>query len=109
MADGNTLFIIGESRTNSDNAITKTFGSFYLALEVNAETGEILDFSCTHTLDLTEQFLKRVFVGKNLEKDCENLAKEITRRYCGSSQKALLASLTDANKRYQVAKEKFNN
>lgn len=28
----NTYFVIGESRTNSDNAITKIYGSFYVAM-----------------------------------------------------------------------------
>ena len=41
----NSVFVIGESRTNSDNAITKNYGTFYMAFEVDDLTSEVLDFS----------------------------------------------------------------
>lgn len=37
-----TYYFTGESRTNVDNAITKVYGSFYVAFEVIPETGEIV-------------------------------------------------------------------
>ena len=37
-----SVYLIGESRTNLDNAITKIFNSFYLAFEVDPETDQIL-------------------------------------------------------------------
>ena len=46
-----SVYLIGESRTNLDNAITKIFNSFYLAFEVDPETDQILQFGCTHTVD----------------------------------------------------------
>ena len=45
-----SVYLIGESRTNLDNAITKIFNSFYLAFEVDPETDQILQFGCTHTV-----------------------------------------------------------
>ena len=62
-----SYYIIGESRTNADNAITKMYGSFYMAFEVDEETEQVLDFGCTHTLQLTEEYLKRLFIGRNAE------------------------------------------
>ena len=50
-AQKRSYFVIGESRTNSDNSITRIYGSFYLAFEVDAETETVLAFNCTHTLD----------------------------------------------------------
>lgn len=35
-----TYYIVGESRTNVDNAITKVYGSFFIAFEVIPSTGE---------------------------------------------------------------------
>ena len=49
----NSTFVIGESRTNADNAITKNYGTFYMAFEVDDRTFEVLDFSCTHTIATT--------------------------------------------------------
>ena len=68
MSQLNSVFVVGESRTNSDNSITKIYGSFYMAFEVEDQTHTILDFSCTHTLDTTEQFLKKVFLGRDFYK-----------------------------------------
>ena len=59
-----SVFVIGESRTNADNAITKMYGTFYMAFEVEETTFEILDFSCTHTIATTQDFLRRLFLGQ---------------------------------------------
>ena len=59
-----SVYLIGESRTNLDNAITKIFNSFYLAFEVDPETDQILQFGCTHTVDLTETFLSASLWGR---------------------------------------------
>lgn len=82
-----SVYLIGESRTNLDNAITKIFNSFYLAFEVDPETDQILQFGCTHTVDLTETFLSRLFVGQNLWERKETLEAELNRRYGGSSKR----------------------
>ena len=37
-----TYYIVGESRTNVDNAITKVYGSFFIAFEVIPSTGDRL-------------------------------------------------------------------
>ena len=103
-----TVYVTGESRTNIDNAITKVYGAFFVALEVDLDSGKILNMDCTHTLELTEKFLRKICVGRSLDRDYEQLEEEITRRYYGSSTRAVIAALTDANKRYIMAKEKLN-
>ena len=100
MAEPNSVFLIGESRTNADNAITKIYGSFYMAFEVEDKTHTILDFSCTHTLDTTERFLRKIFLGQNFLTIGERLEDLLAHRYGGSSRKAVLASYRDAVKRY---------
>ena len=97
----NSVFVVGESRTNSDNSITKIYGSFYMAFEVEDQTHTILDFSCTHTLDTTEQFLKKVFLGRDFYQVGEDLEEVLNHRYGGSSRKAVLVSYRDALKRYR--------
>ncbi|MEA4932125.1 MAG: DUF3870 domain-containing protein [Lawsonibacter sp.] len=100
-----TYYVIGESRTNLDNAITKQYGSFYMAFEVEEETEVVLDFDCTHTLEITNQFLRKYFVG---EKFCEIetwLEEWLERYYGGSSRRAVLAAYHDALKRYHILKK----
>ena len=100
-----TYFVIGESRTNSDNAITLISGSFYLGFEVDAKTETVLAFNCTHTLDITENFLKQWFIGKNFVEIDSWLEEALNRRYGGSSRKAVLTSYRDALKRYRAMRK----
>jgi len=98
----NSAFVIGESRTNADNAITKTYGSFYMAFEVDDATYEVLDFSCTHTIDLTERYLSKVFIGRQFQNIGNWLERELEIHYGGSSRKAVVVSYRDALKRWQA-------
>lgn len=101
MNEMHSTFVIGESRTNADNAITKMYGSFYMAFEVEDVTYKVLDFSCTHTIDATERYLAKLFLGERFP-DIENwLEGELERRYGGSSRKAVVVSYRDALKRWQ--------
>lgn len=97
----NSVFVIGESRTNSDNAITKNYGTFYMAFEVDDLTSEVLDFSCTHTISTTEAFLRKLFVGQVFPEIDVWLENTLNRRYGGSSRRAVLVAYRDALKRWR--------
>ena len=101
-----TVYIIGESRTNMDNAITAIYNSFYIAYEIDVDTDKIVDVGCTHTINITEDFIKKLFKGKDVT-EFDELEKEIKRRYHGTSQKAVIVSYKDALKKYQDVKSKF--
>ncbi len=98
----NTYFVIGESRTNADNAITKIYGSFYVAFEVDGESERVLGFQCTHTLSLTEDYLRKWFIGQSFPQIGDWLEEELERRYGGSSKRAVLTAYRDALKRYRA-------
>ena len=107
MRNWHTVYVIGESRTNMDNAITLIYNSFYVAFEVDIETDAIVDTGCTHTMDITERFIRSIFVGKNMGKYDETAEEEIKMRYHGTSQKALIVSYKDAVKKYAEIKQKY--
>ena len=98
----NSTFVIGESRTNADNAITKNYGTFYMAFEVDDRTFEVLDFSCTHTIATTESFLSKIFLGQVFPEIDEWLESTLNRRYGGSSRRAVLVAYRDALKRWRL-------
>ncbi|CDZ75736.1 beta-lactamase [Peptoniphilus sp. ING2-D1G] len=100
LENGKTLYITGESKTNMNNAITKMYGSFFLAFEVEIDSGIIVRADSNTTLDLTKSFISRLFIGKNM-KDDEFITEEITNRYYGSSAKAIIAAYHDALKHYE--------
>lgn len=99
-----TYYIIGESRTSLDNAITKVYGIFYIAFEVIPETGEIVQAECSRTLELTNDFIRRMFLHKRLIADEALIEAEVRRRYHGSSAKAILVAYRDAVKHFQKAR-----
>lgn len=98
----NTLYLTGEARTNSDNAITKIYGVFYLAFEIE-ENGEIINMDSNATLELTRDFIRKIFVGKNIT-DEDLITKEILERYNASSTKAIVSAYKDALQRYKKLK-----
>lgn len=97
-----SIFVVGESRTNADNAITKMFNTFYMAFEIDDKTFEVLDFSCTHTIATTENYLRKMFVGQIFPEIDEWLEESLNRRYGGSSRKAVLVAYRDALKRWRL-------
>lgn len=78
-----TYFVIGESRTNSDDAITKIYGFSYPGFELDGQTETVLALNCTHTLDITEILLRQWFVGKNFVEIDGWLEDALNRRYGG--------------------------
>ena len=56
---------------------------------------------CTHTLDVTENFLRKLFLGQDFFAVGENLEEILSCRYGGSSRKAVVVSYRDALKRYR--------
>ncbi|MFR7760030.1 MAG: DUF3870 domain-containing protein [Peptoniphilus grossensis] len=98
----NTLYLTGEARTNSDNAITKIYGVFYLAFEIE-ENGEIINMDSNATLELTRDFIRKIFVGKNIT-DEDLITEEILKRYNASSTKAIISAYKDALQRYKKLK-----
>lgn len=77
-----TYYIVGESRTNVDNAITKVYGSFFIAFEVIPSTGEIIQTDCSRTLELTNDFilnipLRRSRLSGKMETTCPDRRKPL--------------------------------
>ena len=107
MRDWRTVYIIGESRTNLDNAITAIYKSFYMGFEVDVETDKVLDVGCTHTMAITEKFIRDIFIGKSMGEFDAALEREVKMRYHGTSQKAVIVSYKDALKKYADVKQKY--
>ena len=99
--DKRTLYITGEARTNMDNAITKIYGVFYMAFEVVEQTGEIVEVDCNATLELTRNFIRKLFLNHSILSESQFLEQEVSQRYYGSSGKAILAAYRDARQHYR--------
>ena len=103
-----SYFVVGESRTNADNSITRIYGSFYMALEIDAKSEKVIGFNCTHTLALTEEYLRKLFIGEVFPGIDSWLEKTLHQYYGGSSRKAVVTSYRDALKRYHALRRGEN-
>jgi len=105
----NTVYIVGNSKTNSENAITDIYKSFYIGFVVDTENDKIIDLSCSSTIRTTEEFIQSLFIGEKMDIYNIILEKNIKKRYHGSSQRAIIVAYKDALKKYNEIKEKYFN
>jgi hypothetical protein len=94
------LYIIGNSKSQQNNPITQLYGQFFIGFVVDSATGTIIDVECNAIIELTNKFLQDIFIGERISSDYEDLKAKITRRYLGSSQKAILVAFKDAQKKF---------
>lgn len=106
MYSKNTVFVVGHGKTGIDNAITSNYKIFFIGFVVDTATDEIVDLESTATLDITRRFINSIFLGRSFASYDENLEREISSRYFGTSQKALVTAYKDAQKRYLEIKGK---
>ncbi|GAB3059849.1 DUF3870 domain-containing protein [Sediminivirga luteola] len=95
-----SIFVTGEAKAPSNNAITTQYGLFYIAFVIDNDTHRILDAECTATLALTNSFVRDLFVGASIAEE-GRLTEQITQRYHGSSQRALIAAYHSAVVKYR--------
>lgn len=102
-----TVYIVGHGKTNSDNAITEHYKIFFIGFVIDVRTDEIIDLGSSTTVDVTANFIRSLFIGKSFAQFSEELEDEISRRYFGSSQKAIITAYKDALKKYASIKTKY--
>lgn len=96
----NSIYIIGNSKAPQNNPITHMYNMFFIGLVVDKDTGRIIDAGAAGVLPLTSEFIRSIFLDKNIECNISEISKEIESRYFGSSQKALIVAFKDAQKKY---------
>lgn len=103
----NTVYVVGNSKTNVDNAITSRFNSFFIGFVVDTEDDTIVDVSCAATIRTTDDFVRSLFMGRKITEAPSKLEEEVKKRYHGSSQRAIIVAYKDANIKYNEVKAKY--
>lgn len=101
MFPANTIYLTGIAKSQLNNPITYQFGRFVLCFVVERDTGMILACSSSTVMKVTDEFLRSIFVGKNLLSDFDQTKEEIEERYFGASRKAIIVAYRDAQRRFQ--------
>ena len=96
----NEIYVVGNARTNLDKPITKSYAKFFLAFVIDEKTDEILEFEMSSIFEVTNNFVKKLFIGRNFIEDEEKIIEDIKKRYLGSSQKSIIVAYKDAMKKY---------
>lgn len=96
----NSIYLIGNSKSQMNNPITQMYGQFFIGFIVDNESGKILDVECNAIISLTNNILKDMLIGEKITIDFDTIKNRITKRYLGSSQKAILVAFKDAQKKY---------
>ncbi|MBK5242933.1 DUF3870 domain-containing protein [Clostridium sp.] len=104
MYNKNTIYVVGNAKTNTENAITNKFSSFFIGFVVDVETDTIIDLSCSSTIRTTDDFIKTLLMGRSLKVFDQDLEDEVKKRYHGSSQRAIVVAYKDGVKKYNEVK-----
>ncbi|NGQ94397.1 DUF3870 domain-containing protein [Brevibacillus sp. SYP-B805] len=104
MFDRDTVYLVGDAQSPSNNPITQQFSGFFIGLVVDTTNGKIVDAGCSSTIQLTSDFVRSIFVGQSIL-DTHEVESQIRLRYFGQSQKALVVAFKDAQKKYKLALE----
>ncbi len=95
-----TLYIVGNAKTQQGNPITMQYGQFFIGFVVQQESGVIIDCAPSATLPTTAAFISSLFIGQSLAADPAEIKREVERRYFASSQKAIIVAYKDAQKKF---------
>lgn len=95
-----SIYLSGNAKTQDNSAINHMYKKFFISFIVDGDTGEVFDVASTTLLDMTQDFMKDMFIGQNLYEDIDIMVSQVLRRYFGSSQKAIIAALKDTYNQY---------
>jgi len=98
--DENTIYIIGNAKSQQNNPITHHYGQFFVGFVVERTGGKIVACGVSATINVTNEFVSSLFIGRTLLDNAETVQQQLESRYFGSSQKAILVAYKDAQKKY---------
>lgn len=94
-----TIYLVGHAKISNDNPIKSTYDIIFFPIVVDINTHLIVDISCNTVLDITRDFVSSMLVGCDLLNGVDEIISIVKSRYFGSSQKAIIAAIKDANGR----------
>ncbi len=105
---GKSILVTGYSKVPTKTSAADVYTVIGVCMEVDVETGEILEVDSTLITDLSKEFLKRLLEGEKL-RNIFGIEEKIRNRYHGSAKKALVAAIKVCYDRYLKALENRKN
>ncbi|MDA8228074.1 MAG: DUF3870 domain-containing protein [Desulfitobacterium hafniense] len=101
-----TLVVTGHAVAPKGTVLHERNKLMTVALELDWESGEILDADTTFITRLCKDYLKNLLQGKKILLDQDNIRNQIETTFHVDSQKALLKALGVATERYRSLRAK---
>lgn len=98
--DDSIIFITGQAKPSSEDAINTMYHVFSLSLIVDTNNDLIINLACNTIMDETEAFIRGLLCGKNLVTELDLMIEVIKTRFYALVQKTLIVALKDAHNRY---------
>jgi hypothetical protein len=96
-----TVLFTGYARLPAGITAAKLSDVVGVAVEVDPETGKIVNAECTLATSLARDFFRRLVVGSGLDTEFASIVRTLESRYQGSAQKALVTALRTVLEKYQ--------
>lgn len=102
-----TLILGGQARLPK---AVSAFNVFQIAVEVEQDTGKVIEVSFEPCLPVISEFLKRLMIGRSLKTEVSTIMELIDRLVHCRSKKAILSAVKDVlreYKEYQLTEEQY--
>jgi len=88
-----TVFITGHAKLPTAITAEKLYEVIAIGVEVDSQTGIIINSDCTLATDVGKNFFKKLTIGYCLLNGIEPLILQFENRYYGSARKAIVTAL----------------
>ncbi len=99
-----SVYICGTAKINEGSVINHVYKKFFISIIIDMENDIILNAECNSILSITSEFISDILIGKNLITDFEDILLNISKRYFGLSQKAIIVTIKDMHNQYCMLK-----
>jgi hypothetical protein len=96
-----TICCVGYSRLPSEMTAAQVYGTLGVGLEVDPQSGEVVDAAITLVSEMAWRFFAATMIGQNLEDGIEGAVGDIESTYFGTGKKAIIHATREAYARYQ--------
>ena len=100
---GNIL-LSGYAKLPSNTAAQKMYDQLVVVVNVDFESGIVLEADCTMATDLGKRFVSTLMRGYDLNRGPDDLLESINLRYYGHLKKALLTAIREVCQHYAELK-----
>ena len=101
-----TIIFSGFAKLPSNASMQSQPGVLAIEIEVDPYDMKIIDVACNCLPALGAKFITALLVGQKMENGLTEIIKEIRERYISTTQRAMIAAIEDALKRYMEYKSR---